>query len=97
MLAPNTIYQDLLTLVRKAALLGSCGSVLGWDRETYMPVGGNEHRANQLSMLAGLAHEWSVNPKIGELLGQLQDSEFNDAPDSDSAANIREISRSYQR
>lgn len=77
--------------------MGSCGAVLGWDRETYMPSGGTEHRANQLSLLAGVAHEWSVNPRIGELLDQLDDSELNDAPDSDSFVNLREIRRSYDR
>ncbi|APZ94696.1 carboxypeptidase M32 [Fuerstiella marisgermanici] len=94
---PKTHYDELLTLVRKAELLGSCGAVLGWDRETYMPPGGNEHRANQLSLLAGVAHEWSTSPKIGELLDQLADSEFNDGAESDSVANIREIRRTYER
>lgn len=94
---PRQLYQELLTLVRRAALLGSCGSVLSWDRETYMPTGGNEHRASQLSLLAGVAHEWSTSPRIGELLDQLTDSEFNDGEDSDSVVNIREIRRTYDR
>ena len=94
---PKSHYDELLTLVRKSALLGSCGAVLGWDRETYMPHGGNEHRANQLSLLAGVAHEWSTSPRIGELLDQLADSEFNDGVESDSVANIREIRRAYER
>lgn len=62
-----------------------------------MPTGGNEHRANQLSLLAGVAHEWSTLPKIGELLDQLGDSELTDAADSDTAVNIREIRRTYDR
>ena len=90
-------YDELLRLVRRAALLGSCGSVLGWDRETYMPTGGNEHRAEQLSLLAGVAHEWNVNPRIGELLDHLQDSELNDGHDTDSVVNLREIRRGYER
>ncbi len=94
---PQTLYQQLLLLVRKSALLGSCGSVLSWDRETYMPSGGNEHRANQLSLLSGVAHEWSTTPQIGDLLNQLADSELNDAADSDTAVNIREIRRAYDR
>lgn len=94
---PQQCYDELLGLVRRASLLGSCGSVLGWDRETYMPPGGNEHRAEQLSLLAGVAHEWNVNPRIGELLDQLQDSELNDGHDSDSVVNIREIRRGYER
>lgn len=94
---PLSHYQQLLTHVRKAALLNSCGAVLSWDRETYMPVGGNEHRANQMSLLAGVAHEWSTLPAIGELLDQLADSDLTDAADSDTAVNIREIRRTYSR
>ncbi|MEZ6125298.1 MAG: carboxypeptidase M32 [Planctomycetaceae bacterium] len=94
---PQSLYQQLLVRVRRAATLASCGAVLGWDRETYMPVGGNEHRANQLSLLAGLTHEWATDPAIGELLDHLSDSELTDADDSDSAANIREIRRTFER
>lgn len=94
---PLALYTDLISRVRKAALLGSCGAVLGWDRETYMPPGGNDHRADQLSLLAGQAHEWLTDPKIGELLNQLSDSELTDAEDSDTAVNIREIRRTYER
>ncbi|HIE99993.1 MAG TPA: carboxypeptidase M32 [Planctomycetes bacterium] len=97
MTVPQTLYQELLSRVSKAALLGSCGAVLSWDRETYMPVGGNEHRANQLSLLAGVGHQWSTDPRIGELLDQLADSELADAPDADSTVNIREIRRTYDR
>ncbi|MCA9058861.1 MAG: carboxypeptidase M32, partial [Planctomycetaceae bacterium] len=94
---PVCAYDELIALVRRTSLLGSCGAVLGWDRETYMPEGGNEHRANQLSLLAGMTHEWATNPRIGELLDALHDSELTDAADSDSACNIREIRRTYDR
>lgn len=97
MSTPTELYSDLISRVRKAALLGSCGHVLGWDRETYMPIGGNEHRADQLSLLAGIAHQWSTAPEIGELLEQLSDSELAEKADSDKAVNIRELHRSYQR
>lgn len=94
---PQAGYVELLELVRRSALLGSCGAVLSWDRETYMPSGGNDHRANQLSLLAGVAHEWSTHPRIGELLDELADSELNDGEETDSVVNIREIRRVYNR
>lgn len=97
MSSPNDLYSDLIARVTKAALLGSCGAVLGWDRETYMPPGGNEHRANQLSLIAGQTHEWATDPRIGELLNELSDSALADAEDSDTAVNLREIRRSYER
>ncbi len=37
--------------------LGSVQSLLAWDQETYLPRGGHAARADQLSALAGIAHE----------------------------------------
>lgn len=90
-------YEELCRLLREAELLGSCASVLGWDEQTYMPTGGAEHRANQLSLLAGLAHERKVAPRIGELLGELERSGRLGDSDGDLAANVREARRSYDR
>ncbi len=93
----DNFYDELLSLRRRAALLSSCGAVLNWDRETYMPEGGGAHRAEQLSLLAGVSHEWSTLPRIGELLYLLQDHGPSNADSVDVAANIREIGRTYRR
>ncbi len=90
-------YQDLCRLLREAELLGSCASVLGWDEQTYMPTGGAEHRAEQLSLLAGMTHERKTSPRIGELLGEVERSGSLGDPDGDVAANVREARRSYDR
>ena len=97
MTRPADLYQELLQLNRKAALLESAGAVLGWDRETYMPAAGAEHRASQLSLLSGIHHQTATDPRIGELLDALQDSELNDSADRDSAVNLRELRRRYDR
>jgi len=94
---PGKLYQELLTLTHKAALLESTGAVLGWDRETYMPPKGAEHRASQLSLISGIHHQTATHPRIGELLDALKDSELNDSAESDSAVNIRELRRGYDR
>ena len=91
-----TAYEELISEQKRIATLGSCGHVLGWDRETYMPRGGNEHRANQLSLLAGLSHQWATAPRIGELLNELEASDLGDA-DSPTAVNVREARRDYDR
>ncbi len=93
----DVAYQELSGLLRTAELLGSCASVLSWDEQTYMPKGGAEHRANQLSLLAGLAHEQRVSPRIGELLSELEQSGQLGDPDGDVAANVREARRSFDR
>jgi carboxypeptidase Taq len=91
------IYQDLTERMRKASLLGSCGSVLGWEERTYMPRGGVEHRANQLALISGMTHEMVTAPEIGEMLSNLESSELVKDVTSPEAVNIREIRRSYDK
>ena len=89
-------YEELTAELKRVALLGSCGHVLDWDRETYMPRGGTEHRANQLSLLAGLGHQWATSQRIGDLLAQAESDELGDADDV-RAVNVREARRDYDR
>ena len=90
-------YNDLMARAKKIGTLNSCSSVLGWEERTYMPRGGADHRASQLALLAGLSHEWSVDPKIGELLSTIEASDIVKDPNSKEAANIREIRHRYDR
>ncbi|HAA01528.1 MAG TPA: carboxypeptidase [Flavobacteriales bacterium] len=64
------LYCDHL---RKLADVMFSSAVLQWDQETYMPSKGAEMRAGQLSTLAGIAHELSVDSTFGELLNKLKD------------------------
>ncbi len=90
-------YQELLTLLREAAVLNSCASLLGWDEQTYLPQAGSAHRAEQLALLAGLTHERSTSPRIGELLTELEQSGSLGDADSVLAVNVREARHSYDR
>jgi carboxypeptidase Taq len=93
----QTAYQELARLAREEALLASCAAVLGWDEETYMPRGAAEHRANQLALLAGLEHDRSTDPRVGELLAAVDGSSLVADPDSPAAVNVREWRRAYDR
>jgi len=93
----DALYAELTQLLRQAALLGSCSSVLSWDEQTYMPPRGAQFRSEQLGLLAGLTHERATAPRIGELLAELQDSGELGDPDGDRAVNVREARRSYDR
>ena len=48
--------------------LKAAAAVLAWDQETFMPDGGAEARAQQLSTLQSQAHEQFVADETGELL-----------------------------
>src|ERR1700710_3244861 len=89
----QSVRSQLFTEMREIAVLNSLGSVLGWDERTQMPAKGTELRAEQLSMLAALIHQRFTSPKIGQWLAEVAGSN----PDEDTAANVREWQRDYDR
>jgi carboxypeptidase Taq len=94
---PDAAYAELLRRARESALLDSCAGVLHWDESTYMPRGGSAHRGEQMALLARLAHEARTDPAVGELLSRVERSDLVRDPESDPAANVREIRRTYDR
>ena len=89
-------YQELEVELKQTALLASCAAVLGWDEQVNLPPQGAEHRANQLSSLAGLVHERATAPRMGDLLQRAED-ELGTNADSLPAANLRDARRNYDR
>lgn len=78
-------------------VLASCVEVLGWDEETYLPPAGVAHRAEQQALLAGLLHDRATNPRLGELLATIEESDLIADPGSAQAVNVRELRRLYNR
>ncbi|HCS52123.1 MAG TPA: carboxypeptidase M32 [Planctomycetaceae bacterium] len=92
----NERYEQLVSQLQRLALLGSTGSVLGWEQETYMPEGGAELRSKQLSLLAGMAHQAATSSQLGEILDELSTEKFDD-PHCPEAVNIRQAKREYEQ
>jgi carboxypeptidase Taq len=90
-------YQELIRRIKEYTLLASCGSVLGWDERTYMPRKGSAHRAEQLALVARMAHEMLTSPEIGRLLAEVEASNLVQDKESPPAVNVREIRRNYDR
>jgi carboxypeptidase Taq len=90
-------YRALIATVKQVSLLGSIGSVLGWDERTQLPPAGTGHRADQSSMLAKMGHEWFTSPAVDNLLAEVEASDLVKDPEGDAGANVREIRRSYDR
>jgi carboxypeptidase Taq len=88
-------YAELIKSLREISMLGSVAAVLGWDQQTQKPPAASEHRAEQLSMLAGMIHQRFTSPRIGELLAA--SAELADDPHSDAAVNLRYTKRDYDR
>src|SRR5438093_756623 len=71
--------------------------VLEWDQETYMPPGGVQGRAEQLSTLLTLSHVKFTSDEVGKLIEDLED-ELAGAPfDSDDASIVRVTRRDYDQ
>ena len=90
-------YDELIRRSRERSVLASCSALLGWDEQTYMPTAGSENRGNQLALLAGLEHERATDPKLGELLADVEGSSLVADANSPETANVRELRRSYDR
>ncbi|NPA05998.1 MAG: carboxypeptidase M32 [Chloroflexi bacterium] len=92
-------FQNLFREVQRFTRYVYILHLLSWDQETYMPPGGTEARARQISTLASLVHQEASSPRIGELLAQAEaDAQAQGwPPDSDGMGFLREFRRRYDR
>jgi carboxypeptidase Taq len=90
-------YDELIRRVREESLLTTVEALLEWDEETYMPSGGVENRSEQLALLAGLLHDRGTDPRVGQLLAELEGSDLLADPGSTPAVNVRVLRREYDR
>ena len=73
----------LLELVEKIADLKSLIDLGEWDQNTLLPDGAGHTRGNQMATIQGIMHDYSTNPRLGQLLDELQErvkgAEYSDA------------------
>ena len=96
--------EALTTGLLEIQRINSAASLLSWDQETYMPAGGGEARAEQISTLQGIAHQKLISPDIERLLAIWIDPETGeirewpgDAWDEPTRSLLREVWRDYSR
>lgn len=65
------LYEDYTARMQKIADVKYSAAVLQWDQETYLPPKGAAFRGRQLATLSEIAHEWSIDPSLGQLLQEL--------------------------
>ena len=97
MASTNELYDELVTEWRKGTILASCAAQLSWDEQTYLPPGGVPHRSEQLSLLAGMVHDRFTAPRLGALIGELEQKNDLGEADGPRRANVREARRRYDR
>jgi carboxypeptidase Taq len=91
------LYDQVCQYSRQTALLGSIEATLGWDERTMMPRAGAEHRAEQMTLLAGMIHQRQTDPRLGRWLAELADSPLAADKHSDTGATIRQWKRWYDK
>jgi len=96
-MTPTEAYADLKKRMIEVETLLSTSYVLEWDQQTYMPDKGDDHRGEQLAQLSRLVHEWATDPKVGDLLSELEQSDLVSDPEGEVAVNVREWRRLYDR
>ena len=87
-------YGDFIERVKEIHKIGAIQGHLGWDQETIMPPKGAKSRSEILSWLAKEAHSKLTDPKLGELITNLENSANLDA---DQSSNVREMRRKYDK
>lgn len=94
---PAEAYQWLLDYSTTTALYESMKRLLNWDQRTYLPKGGNSHRAQQIATITALLYRRATDPEFAEMLAKVEASEIPGQPLSDEAVNLREWRRNYDR
>jgi carboxypeptidase Taq len=90
-------FNQLCEHARETALIQSVAGLLGWDERTIMPPAAGEYRAEQITYLSAVVHRRRTDPKVGEWLDELADSDLAGDPHSDSGATIRQTRREYDK
>lgn len=93
----NEKFKELKVLLGEISDLHAATAVLSWDQQTYMPLGGAESRAMQLTTLAKKTHELFISDKIGQLLTDIEAKAGDLDYDSFEASLIRVTRRNYDR
>ena len=65
------LYNAYTDRMQKIADVKYSAALLQWDQETYLPEKGASFRGRQLATLTEIAHEWFVDPSLGQLLEDL--------------------------
>ncbi|MDQ4064726.1 MAG: carboxypeptidase M32, partial [Actinomycetota bacterium] len=87
-------WEELVTHLKEMNDLAFAGSLAHWDLEVMMPPGGAASRSRVLATLEGLVHDRLTDPKLGELLDELESTHLDD---DEKAASVRVLRRRYDK
>lgn len=94
------LFDQVAEHVRETAMLEATLALLEWDERTGLPAQAGEYRAEQATLLSGLIHRRKTDPRLGEHLEALAESELSagqDAAMRREAATIARLTKAYRR
>lgn len=92
----NANVEQLKERLARISDVESAAGLLSWDRQTKMPEGGLQARADQLSTLSAVAHEMTVAEET-EARIRASEEEVEPEYDSEDAALVRLARRDYDK
>ena len=96
-MATKDNYLQLCNHQKKTALLEGINALLGWDERTMLPQAAGPYRADQIAFLAGMIHQRRTDPRLGDWLEALCQTELVADPFSDAGATITQVKRAYEK
>jgi carboxypeptidase Taq len=94
-MTPEATYAELVSLLKRAHLLGTVNGILGWDEQVNLPPDSADLRAEQLALMAELQHGAASDPRVGELLEMLESR--REGLSGDQRVVLRCARRDYDR
>jgi len=86
-------YPALEQRFARLSAISDAIGILAWDKETTMPLGAADGRAEQLATLEVMAHDVLTAPEVGDLLGEAEQGRDNLS--IWQRANLREMRRTH--
>ncbi len=87
-------YQTLERRFARLSRLGDALGILGWDKETTMPLGAAAARGETIATLSVIAHDLLTAPETADLIERAAADESGGL-DRWQAANLREMRRQH--
>ncbi len=96
-MTPSDLFNEVTQRVRETALLESTMALLEWDERTGLPKQAGQYRAEQVTFLSGMIHRRKTDPRLGEQLELLANSELASDSAAPVEATIRRLLKDYRR
>lgn len=91
------LYKQVIEMHAEKTVLGQVAGLVGWDFETMMPKKAVEQRGGMMAFLSKMEHQMSTNPKLGELLDNIENSDEYNGLSTVEKRNILLVRREYDK